>query len=237
MKLGNPIKVVDGVYQVRAIGVRVTVLVNGGKAVLVDSGLRGSMGLIAGGLRALDLSLEQVLLIVVTHYHPDHAGELKNLVEATSAKIAVHHLEAGIISGEESPPHPIRNGILAGLTRPLLTPLYGQPVKVDYKLEDGETLAIEEDVRVVHTPGHTAGSICLYLANKGLLIIGDALQHKRGSRLSPPATAVSQNTDQAIISLEKLLDLDFDTICFGHFPPLRQNAREALRRMLEDESR
>ncbi len=83
MKLGNPIKIADDVYQLRTLGARVTVLVNGGEAVLVDAGGRGSLGPIASGLEALDLSLEQVRLVVLTHYHPDHSGGLARIHRRT----------------------------------------------------------------------------------------------------------------------------------------------------------
>ena len=44
VKLGNPIRVAEGVYQIRAIGARVTVLLAGGEALLVDAGTRGQFG-------------------------------------------------------------------------------------------------------------------------------------------------------------------------------------------------
>ena len=78
---------------------------------------------------------------------------------------------------------------------------------------------MDRDIRTVHVPGHTPGSICLYLASEGVLIVGDALQY-RFRRLSPPAAAVTQDSKQANESLKKLLKLDFDTIVFSHFPPL-----------------
>ena len=232
MKLGNPIEIAAGVYQLRALGARVTVLRNGGEAVLVDAGARGSLGSISSGLKALDLSMDQVRLIVVTHYHPDHAGGLGSLVEATSAKVAVHALDAGIVSGEEPAPSPHVNQLVARLARPVVDAMYGAPVNVDYQLQDGDLLPAGGDVSVVHTPGHTAGAICLYVASRKLIIVGDALQF-RLRRLGLPSKAVTQDFAQATESLKKLVDLDFDTICFGHFPPLRREAHEALRSLVE----
>ena len=233
MKLGNPIKIADDVYQLRTLGARVTVLVNGGEAVLVDAGGRGSLGPIASGLEALDLSLEQVRLVVLTHYHPDHSGGLGKLVEATSAKVAVHNAEAGIVSGEESAPSPYSNKVVARLSGLFIAPLYGTPVEVDYPLEDEDFLPVVDAVKVIHTPGHTAGTICLHAGPQKLLIVGDALQFRLW-RLSPPAQAVTRDSAQAKESLKKLVDLDFDTICFGHFPPLRGEAHETLREMLQE---
>ena len=232
MKLVSPLEVVPGVYQLRAIGAKVTALFSDQGVVIVDAGGRGSLRLIAAGLRALDSSLDQVRLIALTHYHPDHAGDLGNLVEATSAKVAVHHQEAGILNGEDRAPSPFHNSILARATQPFLPLLYGRPVQVDYSLNDGDTLPLADDIQLVHTPGHTPGSMCLYVASKRLLIVGDALEY-RSQKLGPPAKSVTQDPMQARESLKRLLALDFDIICFSHFPPLRRDARDTLRRLVE----
>ena len=235
MKLGGPIQVAEGIYQLRAIGARVTVLTSGDEVALVDAGARGSVAPISSGLKAMGLSLEQVALIVLTHYHPDHCGGLGGLARATAARVAVHRKEADVVSGKEVVPSPFRNSLIAGVTRPFVSRLYGEPVKVDYPLDDQERLPFDDDVRIIHTPGHTPGSISLYVASKKVLIVGDALQYKFG-RLRPPAQPVTLDPVQAAESLEKLLSVDFDTICFSHFAPLKRNAKDALRQLVERSS-
>ena len=86
---------------------------------------------------------------------------------------------------------------------------------------------------MAHLPGHTEGSIALYLPYKGTIIVGDALQYKFARRLTPPAPGVTQRPKEAMRSVEKLLGLDFDIICFSHFPPMRKEPREALRRLIQ----
>ena len=232
VKLGNPIEIAAGVHQVRAIGAKVTVLTTGEGTVLVDAGMRGSLGLISAGLQAMGLLLEQVRLIVLTHHHPDHSGGLGELVKATSAKVAAHHRDAGIISGAEPAPSPYRNPLVAGVTRPFTNRLYGEPVDVDYLLEDGDRLPADREITVVHAPGHTPGSICLFMPSDRVLIVGDALEHRR-RRLGPPSASFTQDPAQAAESLRKLLPLEFETICFSHFPALKSDARGALRRLVQ----
>ena len=232
MKLFSPLEVVPGVYQLRAIGARVTALLNDDGVVLVDAGGRGSPRLIAAGLRAVDSSMDRVRLVVLTHYHPDHVGGLANLVKAASAKVAAHQQESGILNGKDQVPSPFHNPILAKATQPFMSLLYGRPVQVDYPLKDGDTLPMAEDIHLIHTPGHTPGSMCLYLASKKVLIVGDALEY-RSQKLSPPARSFTHDFMQARESLKKLLALDFDIMCFSHFPPLRRDARNTLRRLVE----
>ena len=232
MNLVRPIEVVPGIHQLRAIGARVTAILGQDGIVLVDAGGRGSLGLIAAGLQALGASVDQVKLIVLTHYHPDHSGGLRRLAEATRAKVAVHRHEERIISGTGPCPNPFHNRLLAWVTSPFIHLLYDHRARVEFLLDDGDALPLADGVQVIHTPGHTSGSICLYLAPQKLLIVGDALQHRSG-RLSPPAFSVTHDSRQARESLEKLLAVDFETICFSHFPVLRRDARKALLQLVQ----
>ena len=230
---GRPTAITDGVFQVPAIGARVTVLVENGEVMLVDAGLRGSSGKILRGLERLGLHPEQMRKVVITHAHPDHSGGLGKLVAGRDVAVAVHRLEAGIVAGRAQAPSPLQNPLWAKLAQPVVGRLMGGPVPVDDLLEDGDIIPFGTDVRVVHLPGHTEGSIAVYLPRKGTVIVGDALQYKFARRLGPPAPGVTRRPHQAMRSVEKLLDLDFDTICFSHFPPMRKEAREALRRLVQ----
>ena len=234
MIFGKPIQVTHGVFQFRVLGARITVLIEDGRALLVDTGLQGSLLPITGGLKDLGLTLDHIDTVVITHAHPDHCGGLGELVEGTEIKVAAHRLDADIISGTVTPPNPLRNELLAKMAEPVLPKLMGDHVPVDLPLEDGDIIPFGAEVRVVHLPGHTVGSIALYLPTNRVIIVGDALQYRFSLKLSPPAEGVTQHPDEALRSLEKLLDLDFDIICFSHFPPMRKNPRVALRKMIEE---
>jgi glyoxylase-like metal-dependent hydrolase (beta-lactamase superfamily II) len=107
--------------------------------------------------------------------------------------------------------------------------LYGQPfapVSVDRVLHDGEVLEIGSyRFRVLHTPGHSPGSVCLWANIDGckVLIAGDTLwahfHHRIGS-----------DADAWVRSLDRLLALDVDAVTIGHSPPeLILNANAHLR--------
>ena len=234
MIFGKPIQATSGVFQFRALGARITVLVEDGRAILVDAGLQGSLIPITGGLKDLELSLDQIDTIVITHAHPDHCGGLGEVVAGRKIAVAAHRLDADIISGTKTPPNPLQNEFFAKMAEPVLPKLMGSLVPVDLSLEDGDLIPFGTEVRVVHLPGHTAGSIALHLPSKRVIIVGDALQYKFSRKLTPPSHRVTQDSEEALRSLEKLLDLDFDIICFSHFPPMRKNARAALREMIEE---
>ena len=236
MKLGNPIRVAEGVYQIRAIGARVTALDDGKRVMLVDAGMKGSSGLIIESLDAIGLSIDMVKTLVISHRHPDHAAGVGELVAGRDISIMAHRLEAGVLTGREQQPNPIQNKLVARITAPVMEMVSGSPTRVDVELEDGDLIPFGFPVQVVHLPGHTAGSIALYLPDRRLVVIGDALQYKLSLKLSPPAPGVTEDPEQAIQSLRKLLDLDFDAICFSHFSPMRRGARGALSSLIGQHS-
>ena len=233
MMFDRPIPVADGIFQIRAIGARVTVLVENGEALLVDAGLPGSSAVILRGLKRLGVLPEQLTRVALTHFHPDHAGGLGQLAAGRQVAVAAHSLEADIIEGKAPLPSVMPERPLGDMTQPVVAKLMGRPVPVEQRLEDGDVIPFGTEVRVVHVPGHTEGSIALLLPEKGAVIVGDALQYKLARRLSPPVTLGADRLKQAIRSLEKLAGLDFETICFSHFPALRREPREAVRRLVE----
>ena len=230
-RYARPIQIEEDIFQIRTLGAKVTVIRSKTGILLIDAGPRGSLPLVAGGLKSLGAELKDIELVAVTHSHPDHAGGLPALVTASGAAVATHDLEAAALSGIKGPANPFRPRLLRTLSRPLIAALNAGATNVDLALEDGDKLPWPEEVRVIHTPGHTPGSICLFLPQRGLLIPGDAMQY-RFRRLSLPANLVTLDPALARESLAKLSDLDIRTIGFSHFAPLRSDASEELKRLL-----
>jgi glyoxylase-like metal-dependent hydrolase (beta-lactamase superfamily II) len=232
LNLLKPIQIEDGVFQIRGVGSKTTVVVGDGKPCMIDASGPGSLPMIEAGLNRMGLRPKDIDLIALTHYHPDHTGGLAKLVWASSARVAAHRLEADMLARRRPFPSPFQNRFVASLMKPILQPLYGKPVRIDHYIEHGDMLPVSERIRVVHTPGHTSGSVCYYLESRGMVIVGDALQY-RFRKLSLPAASVTMDMQQAGESLKRLLELDFDTICFSHFPPLDHRAKETLADLVE----
>lgn len=228
----GPISNGPGIYQIRALGARVTVVKTDNGPILVDTGIRGSAPMISAGLQTANLSFPDIELIVVTHYHPDHSGGLSGASRRSGAKVAAHETESALLNGEQPRPNPFTSPALSAVTSPFIWQMYGRPVEVDHRLRDGDPLPICNDVRVVHTPGHTPGSITLLSQEHGWLLVGDALQHRFG-KLGEPARYVTPDSGTARASIKKLLQYDFDSIWFSHFPPIRSDAKRRLARLVD----
>jgi glyoxylase-like metal-dependent hydrolase (beta-lactamase superfamily II) len=125
----------------------------------------------------------KVKYILMTHNHGDHISALAKLKEVLKVPVAGHELDA---------------------------PKF--PVSLDIKLEDGQRIPLGRlEIKVMHTPGHTRGSVCFLVGN--YLIDGDTLfPHGPGHTVSPASFR------QIIKSLEeKVFILPDDTLVFpGH---------------------
>lgn len=220
-------QVIPGVHQVAVRSANIFLIAEE-EITIVDTGFRGSAKRIARAIDSIGRSVEEVSLIIITHNHLDHIGGLPGLRGMTLARVAVHR--ADLSYGEKGMPY-------SGLIRFLLKipgvsffwPLvYAKPDDVDIQLEGGEVLSPLGGMEVIHTPGHTPGSISLFSPQKKLLIVGDILNSgHRELHLTP--RSVSSDVSQARESVKRLAQLDFDILCCGHGRPIIGGASVVLR--------
>jgi glyoxylase-like metal-dependent hydrolase (beta-lactamase superfamily II) len=220
--------VAPGVVQVPVRGSSVFLLLDR-RVTVVDAGPPGSAARILRALRLAGRSIDAVEQILITHYHPDHAGGLAGLRRSVPARVGVHVTEAPYIRGELVAP--LGNPLLTRALRPVARTLYLPPARVDTLLHEGDELPVLGGLRVIHTPGHTPGHIALHLRERGVLIAGDALQVRAGGRIIPPHPFFAEDWAEAIRSLRRLAGIDFDVLALSHFAPQRHDPRERLRRL------
>jgi glyoxylase-like metal-dependent hydrolase (beta-lactamase superfamily II) len=126
------------------------------EAIAIDTATP-SLAWIADELAARDWTLK---LILSTHGHWDHIGDNAAVAEHTGADIAVHPLDRDRLE------HP----------QPLAAPFEIPPSVPAVELAEGGEIRFGAiRLTVLHTPGHTEGSVCLYEADGGLLLSGDTL--------------------------------------------------------------
>jgi len=142
--------------------------------------------------------------IIITHAHIDHIAGALRLKEITGAPILYNQLDLPLVKMMD-----IQAGWLG-----IPTPKVSAP---DEDLRDGQTISIVGLTgSVIHTPGHTQGSSCLYLPDQTLLIAGDTLFAGSVGRTDLPGG----NTQQLLKSIhDRLLTLPDDTkVIPGHGP-------------------
>ena len=226
-------KIVPGVYQLTGGGTNLYVIVEQ-ELTLIDSGLPGSVAGITDFVRRIGRSVEDIGSIIITHNHIDHIGAVQDLRGLTEVKVFIHKAALSECESDTDPSYP------QGLGRLLRIPFLHrvrrhfvlEPGDVDAQLEGGEVLSMLGGLRVVPTPGHTPGSICLYALEHKLLFVGDALQRRR-KKLRLPAKMVSTDMVEAVSSVKVIAELDLDIICFGHGRPLFDDAHNRLVALIE----
>jgi glyoxylase-like metal-dependent hydrolase (beta-lactamase superfamily II) len=97
-------------------------------------------------------------------------------------------------------------------------------------IHDGDMLPMLGGLRVIHTPGHTPGSVCLYGARDRILFVGDMLQRRFG-RLSFASSLYSDDYAAAKRAAKRLVELDVETLVFSHYAALEVGAAEEIAKL------
>ena len=224
------VEVIPNVYQLVDRLVNITLIVEE-KITLIDTGLPGTTSKIIDFVRKLRRSPREIKLIIITHNHLDHIGGLIELKKLTRAKIAIHKADMATTNSQIPYPWVIREPLRFPPFSILRHLFQAEPRAVDILLEGGEILPPLGGLEVIHTPGHTPGSISLFSPQKKLLFIGDLLNN-RFDPPRPPSKLFSTDLAQAIESLKKLAQLDFEILCFGHGSPLTTNASATVQELI-----
>ncbi len=167
-----------------------------GEALVIDPA--GSEQRIVAEARRRGLN---IVLIVNTHGHPDHTCGNKRMKELTGAPVAIHEADAPHMTSPEA----------QNFARMLGADLVPPP---DMLLSDGQIIQVGTEValKVIHTPGHSPGSICLY--TPGHVFTGDTLFVGGVGRTDLPGGS----WPQMISSIRnRILSLPDDTVVWpGH---------------------
>jgi glyoxylase-like metal-dependent hydrolase (beta-lactamase superfamily II) len=215
----NEPPVAPNVHTIQLQRVRAHAIIEGDGVTLIDTGYTSSLPRLARALEGLGRTVADVRRAICTHGHPDHAGGARALADR-GVEVLIHPADAANLELTIGSMirRPSRGRFFAAITPPL--PAYTP-------LTDGQVLPVMGGLEVIHTPGHTPGSVCLFAPLSGVLFVGDVLQRRFG-RLSSASVLYSDDPATARTSLQRLADLDVKTVVFSHYPPLIDDPKGAL---------
>jgi len=190
---------------------------DGDEGALIDSGFGDEKSVQARLEFLRERPKVKVRHIVLTHHHFDHSSGAHQLREATGAQVTLHADEVNFLRDWQSEaPQDLEAPAEQKEIAEQIQRFRQQAAEAgpDVRVSDGDTLKVGGlTVEVVHTPGHTLGSVCLYLREEKALFTGDTALGLGTVAISPPP-----HGDMALYlqSLERLKGYDCAVMLPGH---------------------
>ena len=214
-------ELLPGVHLLRhVLGANVFLLHDPTSPTLIDAGLPRAGRRILRSLADAECPPEKLTQVLLTHYHIDHTGAADEVRKATGARLLSHRADADILKDRPRPGgKPWRR--------------VGSPnLDVDALLEDGQVLPLLGGLQVLHTPGHTPGSLCFYLTRYKALFVGDLFLHT-SDRLSRPLPGMTYDAGDYTRSLHRVAGLDVEACFPAHGDPTLSDASSLIRDLVE----
>jgi glyoxylase-like metal-dependent hydrolase (beta-lactamase superfamily II) len=220
-------EIISGVYLIGGSGITsaddaaIYLIDFAGELVLIDAGAGRSASQIVRNIEMLGLNPAAISNLILTHCHIDHIGSASFFKKQYGTKILIHELDAKAVESGDS--------------RKTAANWYGTtfpPMAVDQKLKgERETLKYsQEELHCLHTPGHTPGSISLYLDREGKRVLFGQDIH------GPFHRDFDSDIKAWKKSMQMLMVLDADILCEGHFGIFqpKERVRGYIERYLEE---
>ncbi len=171
-----------------------TYFIDGRKKVIIDPGHYHLFGHVKEGLKDIGRSIDDIDMVIITHAHPDHMEGIKHFKDKL---ISIHRDEIKFLT-DINPQY--RN--IVGLDE----------VYIPILLQEGELFVGGDKFTIIHTPGHSPGSICIYMKDYGVLFTGDLVFYRGIGRTDLPGG------DPELLkkSINRLSELEVEYLLPGH---------------------
>ena len=189
--------------------------------IMIDAGAGRSSSQIVRNIEMLGLNPANLSHLILTHCHIDHIGSAPFFKKQYGTKILIHELDAQAVESGDS----LKTAAnWYGTTFP--------PTAIDQKIKGKHEILEfgQYELHCLHTPGHTPGSVSLYLDREGKRVLFGQDIH------GPFHAAFNSDIEAWKKSMRSLLDLDADILCEGHFGIFqpKDKVRRYIERYLEE---
>ncbi|MFC1957298.1 MBL fold metallo-hydrolase [Chloroflexota bacterium] len=249
-------EIIAGIYQFQTpipnnpLGSTNTYLIQGdNERLLIDPGMNTdeSFEALEKGLAEIDLGFKDITQIIATHAHGDHYGLSVRIKQRSQARILMHHLSGDLIQSMSSNmenrlqqmdqwlsingvPKLEQSEMQRAIQR---MPRFIVPATPDITLKGDETISVNSfSIRVLWTPGHSPGHICLYESTRKILFSGDHILPFTFPNVSLQPQSKTNPLDDFINSVNLVKQLDIALVLPGHehsFNDLAKRAEELIR--------
>jgi len=231
------VEIAPGLRRIGSDIVNSYLIVDGDDVTIIDAGLPGYWKLLNAELASVGKTLDNVRALVLTHGDTDHIGFAARLHREKGIVAYIHAADVDRARLKVKKPNsgwgPVKAVPLTGFL--WYSARHGglriPPVQHLEPVEDGETLDIPGAPRIIHTPGHTPGSISMHVRMVDALFIGDAMTTRNvlTGATGPKPAPFTLHPDEALASLDRLDDVDATWVLPGHGPAWDGGVRDAVR--------
>lgn len=208
---------------------------------LIDAGIPGQWKDLLYELESMNRVIGDIRGVILTHADSDHTGFAERLRSEAGVPIYIHEADALQARGVVKKKNPSWGKVKIG---PLLSFLWyagkrgglsNKPVQEVITVVDGETLDLPGSPRIVHTPGHSPGSIAVHSAAVDALFVGDAMttRHVLTGSEGPQPAPFTLDGETALASLERWRDIDARWVLPGHGYPWDGGVEPAIEGVLQ----
>jgi glyoxylase-like metal-dependent hydrolase (beta-lactamase superfamily II) len=234
-------QIAEGLYRVGSPMVNSYLVVEGDGVTIIDAGLPGYWKLLQAELDAIGKRLSDVHALILTHGDTDHIGFAARLARETGLAAHLHEADADRARLTVKKPNsgwgPVKPGALAGFLwySSRRGGLRIKPATELQPMTDGQVLDVPGSPRIIHTPGHTPGSVAVHVPAVDALFLGDTMTTRNvlTGVTGPKPAPFTLDPDQAVSSLDRLAGVDATWVLPGHGPAWDGGVPEAVRQVRE----
>ena len=234
-------QIANGLHRVGSDVVNSYLVVDPDGITIIDAGLPGYWKLLQAELESMGRSVNDVRALILTHGDTDHIGFAARLYAETGIVPFIHQTDVERARLQVKKPNsgwgPVKVGPLAGFLwySARNGGLKIRPATELQAVDDGDVLDVPGSPRIIHTPGHTPGSISVHVPGVDALFLGDTMTTRNvlTGVTGPKPAPFTLEPEQAVASLDRLDGVDATWVLPGHGPAWDGGAPEALRLIRE----
>lgn len=193
---------------------------------VIDAGLAGHWRELLAELKVMGRTLDDVKGVVLTHGDSDHIGFAERLRRDHGVPVFVHESDASRAKGGPKPANAKQQMRLGGLLSFTAYLLRKNGIRTKYltevvEIRDGDILDLPGAPQIIGLPGHSEGSVAIYIPLVDAVFVGDGLttRHVLTGESGPQPAPFTDEPDQAVASLQALIPTGAKWVLPGHGSP------------------